>query len=459
MRVKYVIIGLLLLSLAIKIHPPLTHDYLVNFDSIYHARIGQVVAETGWVPSWDYVAGGRPHLYPPLYHLTLGYSSIVSGIPVIELVRYVLPLVSALLMLPVFFLIKKYRGVEAALLGAAFTALNPIIAAQSYDSPQLFGLLLFPLIIYAFLKGKYLIGGGLLAVCMLFNYFITLTIVTVLVVFALVKLIKGKRLPILYAALITAIGVGLVSPWLLVSFSRSGECFDPSTAVSPVTEAGIQYLLFMAPFIAILGFGLLYWLKNREDDYTLLWRVALGLGTVGFLVSLAIPQLHPYDQLLLFGFSMCFILPELKLNKKYIATVLALMLVVSLSTVASVKPALSEGDQDAVYWVRDHVVEGTVLANPEVSGMINTLTMSRSIRTEFDLFLECIPDSTRWSDMYRALQTNDLEEARSILGKYGVDYAVVGARDVWNYGFDIGKFESLGSLVFSSHGSRIYRIG
>ncbi len=458
MKVRYVIIGLFLLSLSIRIYPPLTNDFLVNFDSIYHARIGQIVAETGWVPSWDYAAGGRPHLYPPLYHLLLGYTSIISGIPAIELVKYILPLASALLILPIFFLIRKYRSVEAAVLGAAFTALNPIITAQSYDSPQIFGLLLFPLIAYCLLRGRYILGGGILATCILFNYFISLTIVAVITVFSLIKLGRGRRLSLLYAALIITIGVGLVSPWLLVSFSRAGKCFDPSTAVSSVTSAGMGYLLIMAPFVTLIGFGLLYWLRKRNDDYMLFWRVVLGLAVVGFLLSLIFPQLHPYDQLLLFGFSLCFVLPEARLERRYVIIVLVVMLVMSFLAVAMVRPALSNDDLAVIYWIRDHIRDSTVLANPEISGAINTLLMSPSIRTEFDLFLECIPDSTRWERMYHVLKTSDPEEARNILGRYGVDYVVVDARDVWNYGFDTDKFSEIGTVVFSSGDSQIYEV-
>lgn len=458
MKLRYVLLGLLLLSLAIRVHPPLSNDFPVNFDSIYHARIGQTVAETGWVPSWDYAAGGRPHLYPPLYHLTLGYGSIITGVPVLELIKYILPFISVLLILPVFFLIKKYRNMEAATLGAAVVALNPIITAQAYDSPQLFGLLLFPLLVYYFLKGKYFVGGGLFAVCILFNYFIAITIAVVFTVFSLLKFMKGDRMTIVYCTLIAAIGVGLASPWLLVSLSSAGECFDPSTAVSSITGAGIEYLLIIAPFVAFLGFSLLYWLRKRDDEYTLIWRVALALGTIGFLVSLFIPQLHPYDQFLLFGFSLVFIIPELRLEKKYIIIIMAILLVGSILAVLQVKPALSDDDLRATYWIRDNVESANILANPEISGVINTLTMSPSIRTEFDLFLECIPDSARWSESYGALMTTDVNQAKDSLEKYNIDYVIVGARDVWNYGFDIDKFDSLGEVVFKSGDTKIIKV-
>lgn len=459
MKVRYVILGLVLIALAIKLYPPLTYDFPVNFDSIYHARIGQAVADTGWVPSWDYAAGGRPHLYPPLYHLLLGYGSLLFGIPVIVLVKFILPIVSVLLILPVFFLIREYRDVDTAILGATFAALNPIIVAQAYDSPQLFGLLLFPLIVYYFLKGHYPMGGGLLAVSLLFNYFIAITIGAVLFVFALLKLLGGEKKFAIRAGLVCAIGVGLASPWLLVSLTRAGECFNPSTAVASITGAGMHYLLMMAPFVAVIGFLQLNSLRKRNDDYTLLWKVALGLGTVGFLVSLVFPQLHPYDQLLLFGFSIIFIVPELKWRKERYIGLIMVILVCSIYVMIPVKPALSSDDLAAVYWLRDNVHNGTILANPEVSGAINTLAMSKGIRTEFDLFLECVPDATRWSEAYEALSTSDIAKARSILERHGVNYVVVGARDIWNYGFDTDKFKEMGlQTAFISGESKVYTL-
>lgn len=335
---------------------------------------------------------------------------------------------------------------------------NPIIIAQSYDSPQLFGLLLFPLIAYSFLKKKYLLGGGLLAITLLFNYFITITIGAVLLIFAAIKMIKGDKSSLIHAGLIVLIGVGIVSPWLLVTMSKSGECFDPSTAVSSITGAGIEYLLMMAPFVIFFGVLILYPLRNKNDDYTLFWKVAYTLGVVGFLVSLAIPQLHPYDQLLLLGFSAVFLFPELKWKKEYMIILTVLAIITSVGIVGTMAPALSEDDLNAVYWVKDNVESGNILANPEISGTINTLTMNEEIRTEFDLFLECIPDSTRWSEMYTVLQTSDKEQAMATLEKYETDYVIVGARDVWNYGFDIDKFKEMGlEAIYISGESIVYK--
>jgi hypothetical protein len=457
-KVVYVILLLILLSLLLKLYPPLSHDFLVNFDSIYHSRIGQYVAENGWVPATDPVMGGRPHLYPPGYHLTLGYASVLSGIPVLALVSYLLPLISALLVIPAFWLISKHYSTCLALWGAAFMAFNPIVMAQSFDSPQLFGLLLLPLIAYSLFKGRYLYGGGLFALCIFFNYFVSFTIAAVLVIFGVVKFMKGEKRSLIYSLLIIIIGAGLISPWLLLGMAKSGECLDPSTAVSSITNEGVGYLLVMMPFLLLIGFGVLYWIRNREGDYVLFWRIAFALGVVAFLVSLALPQLHPYDQLLLFGFSLVFILPELNLSNKRYALILGIMIFASILAVVDVEPALDNDDLAAVRWVGSNVHNATILANPEVSGTINTLAPENKIRTEFGLFLECIPDSERWESMYWALETEDSSEASDILDKYDVDYVVVGARDVWNYDFAIEKFEDMGKAIYVSGETKVYRI-
>jgi hypothetical protein len=447
------------LGLLIRVYPPLSNDFLVNFDSIYHARIGQTVADTGWVPEWDYVAGGRPHLYPPAYHLVLGYLSIALGVAVIDLIGFVLPFVSALLVVPVFFLIRKFRDEKYALLGAALVAVNPIVIAQSYDSPQLFGLFLFPFLVYNFLKGDYLKAAIFFALSMFFNYFVSLTIGVVLLAYVLLKLKKGENRPLIIALLTLAIGIGLVSPWLLIAADRAGQCFDPTTAVAGINAPGLIYLLIMVPFMLFVSVGLMYWLeRKKKDDYTLFWKVAFMVGSIGFIVSLFMPELHPYDQLLLFGFGIVFLLPELKLKKRDLAIVFSLMLLASAIQISLVKPALSEGDLAAVRWVDENVEEGNILANTEISGAINTVTMNPDIHTEFDFFLECIPDSRRWTIMNSALATDDIASAKKALDEYAVDYVIVGARDEWNYGFNIDKFEQLGDRVYVSGGTKIYEV-
>ncbi len=456
MDVKYILIGLILLSLAVKIHPAISNDFPVNFDSIYHTRIGQTVADTGGIPAWDYVAGGRPHLYPPLYHLILGYSSTLSGIAIIDLIKFILPLVSALLVLTTFFLVSKFRDDKIAIWAAAIMAFNPIVTSQSYDSPHLFGLLILPVLAYYFLKRNYFAGGGLFALCILFNYGISMMIAAVIILFSIVQYLKGNKEPALYAFLIMILGVGLVSPLLLVSASRMGECFDPSTIVASVNEPGTSYLWMILPGLLIVGALILYPVMKKKGEYICFWRTAFVLSLAGFVASLFVPQLHPYDQLLLFGFSGTFLLADIKLKKKYKLAIMGLLIIATVFSVMAVKPALSTDDVIVANWIKDNA-DGVVLANLEVSGTINMLVRSERIETIFDQFLECVPNKQRWVNVNKAFLSSDPVESQNVLDSYDVKYVVISSMDVWHYGFDVSKFDSMEyDLIFISGQSKVY---
>jgi len=459
LKAWHILFLLLVAGLAIRLYPAVTHEFPVNFDSIYHARIGQIVADTGWVPADDPAAGGRPHLYPPLYHLLLGYSSIASGVPVIELVKYVLPIVSVLLIFTVFFMARRHSGEGVAIWAAAFVLFNPIIAAQSYDSPQLFGLLLFPIAAHLFLKRNYQIAGVLLGVCMLFNYSAAVAIIAVMALFAVMKALRGDKKPAICAGLTSAVGFGIASIWLFIAASRAGRCLDLSTGVSTLIGLGFYNILAIVPLVAIWAFFVFYALRERNDDYALFWKAAMGIGTAGVIISLFEPRIHPYDQLLLFGLALSVLLAEMRLKLRYNLIIAILGIVLTLTVAAYVSPTLSSDDLAAAKWlVANH--GGSVLANPEISGAINTLAAPKkvAVRTEFDLFLECIPDSARWKEAYEALATRDDARAAGIMETYGIDYVIVGARDVWNYDFDIEKFGRMESLqeVFRSGETAVY---
>jgi hypothetical protein len=214
----------------------------------------------------------------------------------------------------------------------------------------------------------------------------------------------------------------------------------------------------MAPFIALLGFGLLYLLRRKNDNYLLFWKVAYGLGTAGFLASLFVPELHPYDQILLFGFSMPFLLADLKWRRVQVALlpVFAIGLVLSVMAVVTV---VSQGEIDSANWVAENVDEGNIVADVEVSSMINMFAMREPVQTVFDQFLECLPDGEKWSEVHNMMLSGDVESSRSVLESYEVDYVIVGSRDISHYGFDIGKFEDMGlEVAFSSGDATVYKV-
>jgi len=310
---------------------------------------------------------------------------------------------------------------------------------------------------YYFLKGNYLAGGALFGITILFNYGVAITIAAILILFSAIQYFDKKKNFAIYAGLIIIIGLGIASPWLLVSASRMGECFDPSTVVASINEPGEQYLwMMLLPLLAVFVLLLKPNVKKKEP-YLCFWKAAFALGMFGFVVSLFIPQLHPYDQLLLFGFSATFLLADIKLKKEYKIAILCLLIIATFMAVLAVKPVLSEGDIAAADWIRDNA-DGLVLANLEISGTINMLVMSERVETVFDQFLECVPNKERWVAVNEAFMSSDADAAQITLDSYGVKYVVVGQRDKEHYGFDIDKFESMEyDVVFIAGESKIYK--
>ena len=68
------------------------------------------------------------------------------------------------------------------------------------------------------------------------------------------------------------------------------------------------------------------------------------------------------------------------------------------------------------------------------------------------------PFDGREQDVARIFQSLDVEEAKTLLAKYDVDYVYVGPREIEKYGTDgLGKFSSFMEAVFSQGDVVIYR--
>ena len=164
------LLAVVLASLFLRLYPVVLNDHLLKYDSYYHVRIAGWIKEEGTVPMVEpWPVGGKPHVYPPLYHLLLVFSSFF--IPLMTSVKLFLPIVSGLLPFAVFLLARQYWSEEASLLAAAFVGVNPFIINVSFDSPQVINfLLLFPAVYYL-LKQKYYYSSAFLALMLFTNPF------------------------------------------------------------------------------------------------------------------------------------------------------------------------------------------------------------------------------------------------------------------------------------------------
>src|SRR6185436_17917892 len=69
------------------------------------------------------------------------------------------------------------------------------------------------------------------------------------------------------------------------------------------------------------------------------------------------------------------------------------------------------------------------------------------------------PISIRAQYISRLYLTPDIEEAKGIIERYGIQYVYVGELERKTYpGLDESKFDKLGRVVFESHGSKLFQL-
>ncbi len=116
-------------------------------DCYYHLSVMQGFADAGgWVKSafWEYAPVGRPHLYPPLYHL-LGLMLLKCGMGPIAIVRISQVLVYPFFLFSAWFLMRFIGGRRAAffalfLLSSSFVLDASIVILLPFSLGLIFGM-------------------------------------------------------------------------------------------------------------------------------------------------------------------------------------------------------------------------------------------------------------------------------------------------------------------------------
>jgi len=86
-------------------------------DAFYHLRVAQQIIETGRVPlwnSWEFAPAGRPHLYPPVFHILLAFAARLAGNDLILAYRLILALSIASVYSVVWYAARYFYGPRQA---------------------------------------------------------------------------------------------------------------------------------------------------------------------------------------------------------------------------------------------------------------------------------------------------------------------------------------------------------
>jgi hypothetical protein len=274
MQNKYLLASVLLLivtsGLLVWNTAPLTHYYE---DAVYHIMVAENFAKAGGPVTWQFwgsLPEGRPHTYPPLFHLLLSLAFYTSIDPFLIILATVFSSIILCLTLSwwgVRLLFDERSGFFFLLIATSYTMylifLGVIIPASLV-------LALTPLLLYLILKRR-LVGS----IALLTILFYLHTIIPWLVVGALVLWSLLKRHHLTFVAItITAAGL-LYLPWALHIFDN----LNYIKYLSPIYQSlpSVPDLNFNASLIVIFVLAIGSWIiiRRQIDNQKLLFFLTL----------------------------------------------------------------------------------------------------------------------------------------------------------------------------------------
>jgi len=416
------VLALLIIIFAVgtllRLYPAALSDKPLRFDTYYHVRVAEIMKETGAIPVSDpWPFGGRPHIYPPLYHISLAAASIASGASVLDVSRFFLPIISSITILGVFWFVRNFRNERTALIASFLFAFNPFLISSSYESPQVIGLLLSLFAVYFLMRKRYLYCGLLLGVIYLFNVFIALIIAAPVILLLLFE----RRLK---QAAITAAPLALfIALWYL---PRLDALYCLNNWIGPlfIAKGAGMWVMFSTPAFVALALISVTLLDSIGDRYRRFWLLGTTVFMLIFLTHFFTPVLHPWrlDSILMFSFIFVFAdaVADMKRKKQFFFCVYVLASLFTLSVMYHswlFDRPLTQNEYALIDYTATLPPNIVPLATHDLCANIMTLTNRSCL---LDINFECIPNPDLWYDYETVLWSGNSEEIRILLEKHSV---------------------------------------
>ncbi|MDD5135883.1 MAG: hypothetical protein PHN63_00885 [Candidatus Omnitrophica bacterium] len=267
----------------------------IFLDSYYHAACMTGFRDAGGIvlhDFWEYAPAGRPHLYPPLFHIILlGLSKL--GLPVLFIIRAVSVAAYPLLLFIISWVVTKLYNDRCAFFTVLAASMPYTFFLNATAAiPSTLALILLVLLFYAIETKRVLCGALLLGLAFYTHAGLSWITVLIVILYALFKIRDIKPI-----ALMISGGLLLGSPWSIYMLSKR-SCFLPANSyINNYFEPNALLYLF-----AIIGF--LFVLKQRGRSlfylamiagmmlmlkgYTFRFLCAEGLLPVIFLAGIGI---------------------------------------------------------------------------------------------------------------------------------------------------------------------------
>jgi hypothetical protein len=234
---RFLILLPALAAFFIALIPTLKYQWPLGWDIIYHTHYAQIYAQYGFSLTDPLLNSpfGQKIGYPPLFHFLLAGIGLIFQADLLQVARFLQPILSASIILSVSYVAYKFYG-KIAGIGAGFLILSSYLVSRIViPLPENLALIFIPLSVYLYfssIKNKNLILallGGILFIIVLLTHnaatlclslvILSMTILEI-VVYRNVRVLKNFTSYFLLLILIIIVGIIVVQIWAPQTFQN-----------------------------------------------------------------------------------------------------------------------------------------------------------------------------------------------------------------------------------------------
>ncbi len=397
-----VFFAVLFIALFLRFYPIATNDTLMQYDSYYHLRIAQETMSNQSVLQNDSALGGRPHIYPPFYHIFLVQVHYLTGLSLELLAGAINPLFNVIF-IALFGLIYR-KNWNIALIAMFLLAISPGFMDASFDSPQNMAFLFLPAIILLFRLKRFALAGFLLGSWFLTNYFSAILFAVVLFVY-LVWLIVNKQIGFKQLAIFTATSIIVAAPWIISSVLAGSGCLDITVGNGSLSVLNSSFMPILFVLVSLIFVPIAIAVATKKlkiEGESVMWLVLAVVSFIGVASFQLAAIFHPWEHVMLISIAFAYLIAVLvskKVFKKYFIFIIAVFFVASLLHSTQVlKPRVNSYDFEAFNYASS--LSGKGLMDPNLSSAF--LQHTKNIPA-LALFFECIPKGSNWQENFSLL--------------------------------------------------------
>jgi|GEM_PF-4504345 len=386
-------------ALFLRIYPASQTTHLMKFDSYYHLSIANLMKQKGII-SWEpFPENGRPHLYPPGYHLLLILISLF-GISLATAVKYTLPIIFSLTLILAYWLVKKYASREQALITTFLLAINPVLITESFGSPQAIAFPLFLISIHYLFNKKFIKSGLILGLSSLFS---PMGFVYFSIPLIAYSIYKYKKRVIKYLISLLVIPLSWLALISKMFYSYNTIAFD-------YFAKGIKFLSFINPWYLALVFIPASLIKKPRKKIDSVFLIFLFTSFFFYLSFYFTKFFHPWRQSFYLMIALSFVAGEVFTRNKKALVLFTAILLIMLSSLSF--PGLSNSDYQAIHQFN---ASDLVLAGHDASAVILAETKAN---TMLDISFESIQNKQEFIELENFFWKSTPEKLKPVISDY-----------------------------------------